>query len=396
MKIANLNINSAIKFNGGNMKNLILIVAILLTLFSGLFSQKVETLVVGPSTFNDGLAVDMFGNIYASEYYGSVVTKITPAGETSIFVNGLNSPNGLVMSYNGNLYIPNAAGNEVYEVTPQGEKSVYVNISKPGMVLILQDSTMLVGSYTTGIIHHVDKDTNITVWHSGAPLNGPIGLLQDNNGTIYVGNFTDGKVFRVTENKEFVQIGDLPGWLGFMALVGDNIYATCYNRHRIVKIPIDGSGQSYFAGSGARGKTDGDLMTAQFTTPNGIVASVTGDTLFISEYDTRALRMITGMLSITDVSEEESYQPDSYNLNQNYPNPFNPTTQISFDIPETTNITLKVFDVLGREVATLFQGEKTAGRHSVNFSAAGFSSGIYLYQLKADDFISTKKMILLK
>jgi hypothetical protein len=86
----------------------------------------------------------------------------------------------------------------------------------------------------------------------------------------------------------------------------------------------------------------------------------------------------------------------SFDLSQNYPNPFNPSTLIKFTIAERSNVTLKVFDVLGREVATLVNTTKEAGSYSVNFDAANFASGLYVYTLNAGDFNSSKKMMLLK
>lgn len=102
---------------------------------------------------------------------------------------------------------------------------------------------------------------------------------------------------------------------------------------------------------------------------------------------------------ITEV--EDATIPQEYSLAQNYPNPFNPSTKIKFTIPfnvnrETSNVSLKVFDVLGKEVVTLLNEEKPAGRYEVEFSANGLTSGIYFYTLSASNFNETKKMILLR
>lgn len=88
--------------------------------------------------------------------------------------------------------------------------------------------------------------------------------------------------------------------------------------------------------------------------------------------------------------------PQTFTLYQNYPNPFNPTTNIEFRIAEFGFLSLKVFDVLGNEVAILVNEEKPAGSYEVKFDGNDLSSGIYIYQLRAGDFISTKKMILMK
>ena len=81
---------------------------------------------------------------------------------------------------------------------------------------------------------------------------------------------------------------------------------------------------------------------------------------------------------------------------QNYPNPFNPSTTIKFQIPNSSFVNLKVYDVLGNEVATLVNEEKPAGTYQLSFDASNLSSGIYFYKLQAGNIVETKKMILLK
>jgi len=93
---------------------------------------------------------------------------------------------------------------------------------------------------------------------------------------------------------------------------------------------------------------------------------------------------------------EDTKAISTYSINQNYPNPFNPGTTIRYHIPELRFITLKVYDVLGNEVATLVNEEKPAGSYEVEFDAVNLPSGIYFYQLRASNFIETKKMVLLK
>ncbi|QQS35842.1 MAG: cellulase family glycosylhydrolase [Ignavibacteriales bacterium] len=108
------------------------------------------------------------------------------------------------------------------------------------------------------------------------------------------------------------------------------------------------------------------------------------------------------VLTVSDV-EDESNTINEFKLEQNYPNPFNPTTKIQFTLPSvetghapSLHVTLKIFDVLGNEVATLVDGYKETGKHEVNFDASGLASGIYYYQLKAGSFIQTNKMMILK
>ena len=85
-----------------------------------------------------------------------------------------------------------------------------------------------------------------------------------------------------------------------------------------------------------------------------------------------------------------------FTLEQNFPNPFNPSTEISYQLPVSGDITLKVYDILGSDIATLLDEYKPAGKYEVEFNATNIPSGVYFYQLKAGDFIQTKKMILMK
>ena len=113
--------------------------------------------------------------------------------------------------------------------------------------------------------------------------------------------------------------------------------------------------------------------------------------------------------------EEQHETPDEFALQQNYPNPFNPNTKIKYSIPggrnshwsmvegggsmvkgENLNVKLVVYDLLGREVATLVNKKQHPGNYEVEFDASGFSSGVYFYKLQAGDNVQTRKMILLK
>jgi Tol biopolymer transport system component len=94
--------------------------------------------------------------------------------------------------------------------------------------------------------------------------------------------------------------------------------------------------------------------------------------------------------------EVETELPRTYSLYQNYPNPFNPTTTIKYQIPDLSFVTIKVYDVLGNEVATLVNKEKPTGSYEVEFNATALPSGVYFYRLQAGSFVETKKMVLMK
>ncbi len=132
--------------------------------------------------------------------------------------------------------------------------------------------------------------------------------------------------------------------------------------------------------------TDGQFIVGQGT--NGATTQ-----------DEGYLLAVNGISSVNQLSDF----PEDFFLSQNYPNPFNPSTKIKYTIPSVTlsgvegsRVSLKVYDVIGNEVATLVNEEKPAGSYEVNFDAKGLSSGIYFYKLQAGSFVETKKMILIK
>jgi hypothetical protein len=108
-----------------------------------------------------------------------------------------------------------------------------------------------------------------------------------------------------------------------------------------------------------------------------------------------------GTFEYSNVAEVNVTAPAVYTLEQNYPNPFNPSTTINFRLAVDSKVSLKVFDVLGQEVATLLNGNFVAGSHTVNFNASSLNSGVYMYRIEATgndgtNFTSVKKMILTK
>jgi hypothetical protein len=99
---------------------------------------------------------------------------------------------------------------------------------------------------------------------------------------------------------------------------------------------------------------------------------------------------------ILNIPDEINDLPHDITLFQNYPNPFNPSTNISYSLPSRQFIVIKVYDILGHEVSTLVNEEKSAGQYKVNFNAGKLTSGIYFYSIRAGSINKTRKLILLK
>lgn len=154
--------------------------------------------------------------------------------------------------------------------------------------------------------------------------------------------------------------------------------------------------------NGNSGCNENDTTASEITPGTAIVSPA----IFISSGGTatnpatvvKSGGMVNTLCTTVGVNEDEGSLniPLEYKLEQNFPNPFNPSTQIHFSLPSAEFVTLKVFDVLGNEVATLMNEEKPTGSYEVEFNASKLSSGIYLYKLSTGTFVQTRKMILVK
>lgn len=140
------------------------------------------------------------------------------------------------------------------------------------------------------------------------------------------------------------------------------------------------------------------FMTGNGTTTGSHNYTFTDKNLNIGVYNYRLKQIdFNGNYEYFNLGNEVNISsPEKYDLSQNYPNPFNPSTKINFDIPVDGKVSLKVYDAGGREVADLVNDYRNAGYHSVNFNASNLSTGVYFYTLTAGDFVSVKKMLLIK
>jgi hypothetical protein len=130
-----------------------------------------------------------------------------------------------------------------------------------------------------------------------------------------------------------------------------------------------------------------DSLDASYTTTNAAFKGTDGLPVGSNNWNSKV---------VTGVNKVNNNLPNSFSLSQNYPNPFNPTTLIQYSIPKSSAVSIKIYNLLGQEVATLVNQQQKAGNYSVNFNASRLASGIYMYRIQAGSFTSTKKMTLLK
>jgi hypothetical protein len=149
-------------------------------------------------------------------------------------------------------------------------------------------------------------------------------------------------------------------------------------------------------------QTEWKEFSAEFTTP-GTIGTVTDARLlfWLASYASAGDEYMIDNVVLSKVLPQTGTGgtkevPAGFALLQNYPNPFNPSTSIDYSLPTGVRVTLRVFDLVGREVATLADGYEAAGHHSVRFDGGGLASGVYIYRLETDGFAATKRMLLIK
>ena len=111
---------------------------------------------------------------------------------------------------------------------------------------------------------------------------------------------------------------------------------------------------------------------------------------------TKSAKMMFGVTTLKKETEETSIIPKEYKLYQNYPNPFNPETVIRYQLPANSKVTLTIYDILGKEVTKLVDKEQEAGKYEIKFNSGKLASGVYVYRIKAGEFMMSQKMILVK
>jgi photosystem II stability/assembly factor-like uncharacterized protein len=160
----------------------------------------------------------------------------------------------------------------------------------------------------------------------------------------------------------------------------------------VVRYTTDG-GSSWLSDPYLEGLTDGDIYSLSVVNSD-IATTVIRNVTESSGSGTLVLTVSSEPL--LDVGDDDSSVPSKFSLGQNYPNPFNPITKINYTVPQFGLITIKVYDILGKEVATLVNEEKPAGIYNVEFNGFGLSSGVYYYTLSAGNYSETRKLVLLK
>ncbi len=249
--------------------------------------------------------------------------------------------------------------------------------------IVISSNSILAGTFNNGIFLSTDSGTSWTSINNGLSdsASSPVWDLCV-SGT-YIFAATDSGIFRSSDN-------------------GTNWIPTNTGLTQIDGQTFTISGNNIFFGSFGGGVFLSNNNGASWIQANiGLTdlyirsLAVSGSYLYAGTYYSGVWkRQLSEM--ITAVKEIKEEIPATFSLSQNFPNPFNPSTSISFTLPSKSFVSLKVFDLIGREVATIVSEEISAGSYSRQWNASALSSGIYFYCLQAGSFTETKKLVLLK
>ncbi len=373
------------------------LISLLIPLASN-YAQSVETVLDGSDFIVDYLVVGPGGNVYHADR-ANRVHQITADGVTSVYATSTDFDfiTGMAFDSNDNLYVSSGNNAKVFKVAPDGTISLFYDGLTGFNVGLTTDNEDNVYStiWFGGRIAKIDQSGSRSDLASGLGT-GAVDVIWHESGDLYAANFLDGNIFQISPDGNTNMIASINTVAGYMTYAGGYLYASGYETHYIYRISLTGDVVE-FAGTGNAGASDGPVASAQFNVPNGIAATASGDTIYISHDGDGKLRRIVGINPTIAIEEAATSIPGSFHLAQNFPNPFNPTTQISFQVESGGHAVLTVFDMLGREVAVLFDDVVPAqSSHQVTFNASKIGSGTYVYKLQINGFSQTRKMLLLR
>ena len=349
----------------------------------GLPYQNVRALLNVESYSFDILAGLVSGRISMSTNYGENWTgfpidsvQLPFLADINCILEKSNSSNFLIGTERGAYllpqYYPLSSWISINTGLPSGETKVRAIVENNGEVFVGTNS----GVFRLNGFSWVEKNSGLT--------NTNVTTLTSFNGNLFAGTAQGsvGGVYVSTDNGDSWILSLNDGWVTSLFNIGSSIFAGSF-------------------GNGVWRSTNNGTSWSQINDGFGggayYVMSLGADNQYLFA-GTSASSIWRRPLSqvVTDINDEIIAHPSEFLLGQNYPNPFNPITKIKWQSPESGHQTLKIYDVLGNEVATLVDEIKPAGSYEIDFNASQFSSGLYIYTFQAAKFTSTKKMILIK
>ena len=362
------------------MKQILLPLLFLMFTAQWISAQIVSTYTDG--TPDDAIAIDSNGDVYASNFIGDTIFKFDSNGNATAFITGLDTPNGIAFDSQDNLYVCDWNANLISRYDSSGtlDSSITIPGRPSGMIKAFDNDDMIYTRYSGNTINRITPSGTITEISSAPELNGPVGLAYNEVGDLFVGNYNNREVYRVLPNGDLAYIATVGNGsnLGFIAFAQGFLWGTNLGEHTLYAIDPNGTDLVYhFAGS-TPGGNDGPIEDATFSQPNGILFDATGDTMYVTDFGTKNLRIISDvMLSVPDSELKTDVRI--------YPNPATDEVRIK---ASNQLMTIQVYDIGGKLVY-----QNTAGTTVHVMNVHSWSEGLYNIKLTTEDGVQSKKLI---
>lgn len=280
------------------------------------------------------------------------------------------------ITINGNE-IYTSTGRVIYHSINNGTNWIQIPVSFYAYSIAVSGSYIFAAAEATGVYLSTNNGVN---WTQTSLKNRNVLSIKIRGNNIFAG--TDAGVFLSTDN-------------------GTTWNPTSLDSRRYVSSLII-SGANIFAGTDDGVYFSSNNGAVWFQKNQGLAGNIsdgphvysTDNFIFASNEGTSSFRR--DLSEIININQISTVVPEGFSLSQNYPNPFNPATKINFSLPHKSRVSLKVFDITGKEIALLINEKLNSGTYEYSFNASSFSSGIYFYKLEAENFSETKRMMLLK
>ena len=372
---------------------------------NGMGNRTVYSLATSGNNIFAG--TDFNGGVHLSTNNGtswtqtSLIQNIFGLAVNTNYVFAGTQSNGVYLSANnGNTWSQTSLGNRWVTALAANGNYVFAGVYSPD------------GLYLS--------PNNGTSWTQTSLINRSVRSLAVTGNNIFAGTYTYGVYLSTNNGSSWIQTSLNNRTVYSIAINGNDIFAgtdlgvylsanngttwtqTALNNVSVLSLAV--SGNNIFAGTYGSGAYISNNYGASWTQRNEglsnfclISLCILNNYIFAGTFCEMPRgvyrRPLSELVGIVPISNEI---PNQFSLSQNYPNPFNPTTNVQFSIVNVQYVTLKIFDLLGREVATLVNEQLQPGTYEVDWDGSGFASGVYYYKLVAGDYTETRKMVLMK
>ncbi|MHB1686497.1 MAG: T9SS type A sorting domain-containing protein [Ignavibacteriaceae bacterium] len=348
---------------------------------SGLTTADINAIAIQDSiiilgTYGSGTYGSTWGGLFISTNNGKSWTQAKGLTNNNIYSIVFKGPDIFVSTWGGGIFVSIDNG-VTWNKSNSGLTNLYVR------TLLVSGNYLYAGTWGDGVFFSNDNGNSWIQLNNGL-TNLYIYHFALKGSTLYMGN--DAGIFTSTNN-------------GLNWVPSNSGLTTSFIRSFEVidpKILVGTSGEGVFL-SLDNGAT-WTPVDSGLTEPFIYCFANVGNSIFAGSWNGEIwIRSVNEILKTMKKTTVTQPAPTKYVLNQNYPNPFNPSTIISFSVPQKSRVSLKIYDALGRLVSNLIDGEvKPSGNYNVSFNAGNLASGIYFYRLITNNYVSTKKMLLMK